>query len=50
MVSTFVLFVNDPELMHFSYKNDLVNQIRKQYPLVATPIRLNIKSSHRPKQ
>jgi GTP-binding protein len=43
---TFVLFCNDPELMHFSYKRYLENQIRKAYPLVGTPIRLFARSSH----
>jgi GTP-binding protein len=47
---TFVLFVNDIELMHFSYKHYLENQIRKQYPMEGTPIRLNVKASHKPKQ
>jgi GTP-binding protein len=35
---TFVLFVNDPELMHFSYKRYLENQIRKAFGFVGTPI------------
>lgn len=47
---TFVLFVNDPELMHFSYKRYIENQIRKQYPMQGTPIRINVKSSHKPKE
>ena len=47
---TFVLFVNDPEIMHFSYKRYLENQIRKQYPMEGTPIRINVKSSHKPKE
>lgn len=37
---SFVLFCNDPDLMHFSYKRYLENQIRKQYPLEGTPIRV----------
>jgi len=43
---SFVLFCNDPDLMHFSYKRYLENQIRKHYPLDGTPIRLNARSSH----
>jgi GTPase len=43
---SFLLFCNDPELMHFSYKRYLENQIRKQNPLIGTPIRLNAKTSH----
>lgn len=42
----FVLFCNDPDLMHFSYKRYLENQIRKQYPLEGTPLRLTARSSH----
>ncbi|MEA5059008.1 MAG: ribosome biogenesis GTPase Der [Candidatus Pelethousia sp.] len=40
---TFVLFVNDPELMHFSYKRYLENYLRKSFSLDATPIRLIIR-------
>jgi GTP-binding protein len=37
---TIVLFVNDPEMLHFSYKRYLENQIRKAYAFEGTPIRL----------
>jgi GTPase len=37
---TIILFVNDPSLVHFSYKRYLENQIRKAYPFEGTPIRL----------
>ncbi len=37
---TFVIFVNDPELVHFSYERYLENQIRAYYPFTGTPIRL----------
>ncbi|MBL8040125.1 MAG: ribosome biogenesis GTPase Der [Chthonomonas sp.] len=37
---TIALFVNDPDLVHFSYLRYLENQLRKQYPLQGTPIRL----------
>ncbi len=43
---TFLLFVNDPELVHFSYERYLMNKIRAAYPLEGTPIRIRIKSSH----
>jgi GTP-binding protein len=43
---SFVLFCNDPDLMHFSYKRYLENQIRKHHPLEGTPIRLTARSSH----
>lgn len=44
---TFAIFVNDPELVHFSYQRYLLNQIRAKYPLQGTPIRLLIRSSHK---
>jgi GTPase len=47
---TFVLFCNDPDLMHFSYKRYLENRLRKVNPLVGTPIRLIARSSHEKKQ
>ncbi|WP_074034638.1 ribosome biogenesis GTPase Der [Exiguobacterium sp. AT1b] len=37
---TFVLFVNDPELLHFSYKRYLDNQIRKAFGFTGTPIHI----------
>ncbi|WP_172189609.1 ribosome biogenesis GTPase Der [Lentilactobacillus kribbianus] len=37
---TFVVFVNDPELMHFSYARFLENQIRDHFDFSGTPIRL----------
>lgn len=37
---TFILFVNDSELMHFSYERYLENQLRKAFGLEGTPIRL----------
>lgn len=43
---TFALFFNDAELVHFSYQNYLLNQVRKEYPLVGTPVRLRLRSSH----
>lgn len=44
---TFMLFVNDPELVHFSYQRYLLNKIREQFPLEGTPIRIRTKSSHK---
>ena len=35
---TFVLFVNDTELLHFSYKRYLENQLRVAFGFVGTPI------------
>lgn len=37
---TFVLFVNDPELLHFSYLRHLDNRLRETFGFVGTPIRL----------
>lgn len=37
---TVILFVNDPDLVHFSYSRYLENQIRKVYGYVGTPIRI----------
>ena len=37
---TFVVFVNNKELFHFSYERYLVNQIRKEFGLEGTPIRM----------
>ncbi|MFI5387098.1 MAG: GTP-binding protein, partial [Fimbriimonadales bacterium] len=47
---TFALFVNDPDLMHFSYQRFLLNKIRAAFPLEGTPIRINIKASHKPRE
>ena len=40
---TFVLFVNDPALMHFSYIRYLENQFRKSFGLEGTPIRFIVR-------
>jgi GTP-binding protein len=40
---TFMLYVNDPELAHFSYLRYLENQIRLDYPYLGTPIRIVLK-------
>ncbi|HDN79624.1 MAG TPA: ribosome biogenesis GTPase Der [Chloroflexi bacterium] len=37
---TFVFFVNDPDLVHFSYERYLENSIRKHYPFIGTPLKL----------
>ena len=37
---TFVVFVNDKKLFHFSYERYLVNQIRKEFGLTGTPVRM----------
>ena len=37
---TFVAFVNDPELFHFSYQRFLINQLRDSFDFSGTPIHL----------
>lgn len=37
---TFVIFVNDPDVMHFSYARYLENRIRAAFDFTGTPIRL----------
>lgn len=41
---TFVLFVNDEKIMHFSYKRYLENALRKAFDFSGTPIRLRIRN------
>ncbi len=40
---TFVVFVNDKQLFHFSYERYLVNQLRKEFVLTGTPIRMIVR-------
>ena len=40
---TFVIFVNSKKLFHFSYERYLVNQIRKEFGLQGTPIRVIVR-------
>lgn len=40
---TFLLYVNDPSLGHFSYLRFLENRIREEYGFLGTPIRLILK-------
>ncbi len=40
---TFVVFVNDKELFHFSYERYLINQLRKEFGLIGTPIRMIVR-------
>ena len=41
---TFVIFVNDRELVHFSYARFLENRIRAVYPFSGTPLRLELRN------
>ena len=40
---TFLLYVNDPALAHFTYIRYIENQIREDYPYIGTPIRVVLK-------
>jgi GTP-binding protein len=37
---TFMIYVNNPKLMHFTYKRFLENRIREAYGFLGTPIRI----------
>lgn len=41
---TFILFVNDPEAVHFSYERYLENQLRSRFGLEGTPVRFIYRS------
>jgi GTP-binding protein len=41
---TFLLHVNDPKLIHFTYLRFLENQIRENYPFEGTPIRILLRA------
>ncbi|MBU1877367.1 MAG: ribosome biogenesis GTPase Der [Chloroflexi bacterium] len=41
---TFVFFVNQPELVHFSYQRYLENQLREEFGFQGTPIKLSFRA------
>ncbi len=41
---TFMLYVNEPQLMHFTYRRYLENRIREEHPFSGTPIRIVVKA------
>lgn len=43
---SFAIFVNDRELMHFSYKRYLENTLRKSFDFSGTPIKLSIRNKN----
>jgi GTPase len=43
---TFLLYVNDPKLSHFSYLRFLENRLREVYPYLGTPVRFVLRSHH----
>ena len=47
---TFVVFVNDKQLFHFSYERYLVNQLRKEFILTGTPIRMIVREKNEKKE
>jgi len=40
---TFMIYVNDPKLAHFSYRRYMENQLRAEYGFLGTPIRIVMK-------
>lgn len=40
---TFVLFVNEPEIMHFSYQRYIENKLRESFGFEGTPIRIIVR-------
>lgn len=47
---TFVFFVNDAELMHFSYRRYLENQLRKSFGFEGSPIRIVVRRREEEKE
>ncbi|HLU10144.1 MAG TPA: ribosome biogenesis GTPase Der [Oceanobacillus sp.] len=45
-----LLHVNDPRLVHFTYRRFLENQIRKVYPFEGTPMRMSFRAREREKE
>jgi GTP-binding protein len=41
---TFVVFVNDPDLFHFSYRRYLENRLRDAFGFAGTPIRILLRA------
>ena len=44
---TFAFFINDEELMHYSYERYLENQMRKAFGFEGTPIRFELREKNR---
>jgi len=45
---TFVFFVNDAKLIHFSYRRYLENRLRQSFGFAGTPLRLTFKTRGKP--
>ena len=43
---TFLCYVNEPKLAHFTYVRFLENRIREEFPFIGTPIRVVLKAHH----
>ena len=43
---TFVIFVNEPEIMHFSYQRYLENKLREAFGFEGTPIQMIIRGKN----
>lgn len=43
---TFIMFVNDPLIVHFSYKRYLENALRKAFDFAGTPIRIHVRDKN----
>jgi GTP-binding protein len=43
---TFLLYVNDPQLAHFTYQRYLENRLRESYSFLGTPLRLVFRTRH----
>ena len=42
---TFTLFVNDPELFHFSYLRYITNRLREAYDFEGTPVKIQLRKN-----
>ena len=47
---TFVIFVNEPEIMHFSYQRYLENKLRESFGFEGTPIQMIIRGKNEDEQ
>lgn len=47
---TFAIFVNDVEMVHFSYQRYLENRIREFYPFTGTPLRVHFRAQRQERE
>lgn len=47
---TFTMFVNDPELFHFSYERYLINRLRETYDFEGVPLRLQLRRNRQKRE